>query len=544
LKVTNKSIEDMEIITRNIDHLGIVAGTFDELSISEVLDEKLPKNRQHKCSHSTIVKAMVLNGLGYTERRLYLFPSYFNNLPTERLLGRGILPEDINEDTVGRTLDRIYEYGPTKLFSEIALKVMKKLSVEPLLLHLDTTSFSVEGGYEGEDGENAIEITFGYPKDGRWDLKQFILSMATNQYGMPLFEEIHSGNKSDKEIIQQTFKKLKEELRTGIDKVYYIADSSFYTEDNIKEVGNDVYWITRVPSTIKMAKDLLKEDLEMVQCEDTRYSLYETRVKYGGIEQRWIVVDSKEMKEKKEDSFNKEIEEDREKVEKELMHLRNREFYCEADAIEEANRWIEKHPWYRFKELKIKEKLRKSERRRGRPRKGEELDRYYLIEGEIEVIEGEIEKEREKLGRFIIATNEIDTEVSGEEILKYYKDQKYIEGGFRFLKDKSFRVSEVYLKKEERIAALLMVMVLTLLVYTIAEWKIRRELARLGESIPNQKGKPTQRPTMKWVFQFFRGISEVRMELMGEEIMKVTNLREVPRKILSLMGKECEKYYN
>ena len=70
------------------------------------------------------------------------------------------------------------------------------------------------------------------------------------------------------------------------------------------------------------------------------------------------------------------------------------------------------------------------------------------------------------------------------------------------------------------------------------------ELSRLGESIPNQKGKPTQRPTMKWVFQFFRGISEVRMELMGEEIVKVTNLREVPKKILSLMGKECEKYYN
>jgi transposase len=89
-----------------------------------------------------------------------------------------------------------------------------------------------------------------------------------------------------------------------------------------------------------------------------------------------------------------------------------------------------------------------------------------------------------------------------------------------------------------------MVMVLTLLVYTIAEWKIRRELSRLGESIPNQKGKPTQRPTMKWVFQFFRGISEVKMELMGEEIVKVTNLREVPKKILSLMGKECEKYYN
>jgi len=68
-------------------------------------------------------------------------------------------------------------------------------------------------------------------------------------------------------------------------------------------------------------------------------------MKYGGIEKRWILlVDSKEMKEKKEESLNKEMEEDREKVEKELMHLRNREFYCEADAIEEDNRLVEKNP--------------------------------------------------------------------------------------------------------------------------------------------------------------------------------------------------------
>ena len=76
MKVTNKSIEDMEIITRNVDHFGIVAGVFDELGISKVLDEKLPKNRQHKVPNSTIVKTMVLNGLGYTERRLYLFPFF------------------------------------------------------------------------------------------------------------------------------------------------------------------------------------------------------------------------------------------------------------------------------------------------------------------------------------------------------------------------------------------------------------------------------------------------------------------------------------
>ena len=76
MKTNDESLKDIEITTKNIDHLGIVAGVFDELGISEVLDEKLPKNRQHKVPHSTIVKAMVLNGLGYTERRLYLFPFF------------------------------------------------------------------------------------------------------------------------------------------------------------------------------------------------------------------------------------------------------------------------------------------------------------------------------------------------------------------------------------------------------------------------------------------------------------------------------------
>ncbi|MGB9681388.1 MAG: DUF4277 domain-containing protein, partial [bacterium] len=53
----------MKIATTNLDHLGIVAGVFDEVGIQEVIEEKIPKNRQHKVSHSTIVKAMVLNGL-------------------------------------------------------------------------------------------------------------------------------------------------------------------------------------------------------------------------------------------------------------------------------------------------------------------------------------------------------------------------------------------------------------------------------------------------------------------------------------------------
>jgi len=185
LETTVEEIEQMQVSTKNLTHLGIVVGVFDELGIGEIIEEEIPKEREHKIPYSTAVKALVLNGLGFVERRLYIFPSYFSDLPTERLLGEGVTPEDLNEDTIGRTLDRIYKYGPTELFSKIAFKVMKKLGIKTHLLHADTTSFSVHGDYEGEDGSNAFEITFGYPKDKRWDLKQFVLSMVTNQYGMP-----------------------------------------------------------------------------------------------------------------------------------------------------------------------------------------------------------------------------------------------------------------------------------------------------------------------------------------------------------------------
>jgi len=72
------------------------------------------------------------------------------------------------------------------------------------------------------------------------------------------------------------------------------------------------------------------------------------------------------------------------------------------------------------------------------------------------------------LGRFVLATNDVDLEA--DTILKYYKGQQSVERGFRFLKDKSLRVAEVFLKKESRIEALSMIMVLCLFVYAAAEW--------------------------------------------------------------------------
>ena len=88
-----------------------------------------------------------------------------------------------------------------------------------------------------------------------------------------------------------------------------------------------------------------------------------------------------------------------------------------------------------------------------------------------------------------------------------------------------------------------MVMGLALLVYALAERKLREELRERGESIPNQVGKPTQRPTMRRIFQMFEGIDILEVRSGSKRRRIVVNLKPIHRKIICLMGEEVEKCY-
>ncbi|HJH29024.1 MAG TPA: DUF4277 domain-containing protein [Methanosarcinaceae archaeon] len=150
----------MDITTTTLSHLGLVSGTFDELGISDIIDANIPKSRNNNLSHSTVMKAMCVNGLVFNESRLYLFSKYFENLPTERLLGKGILPEHINDDVLGRTLDKMYEHGCTELFNKIVLTAMKNVPLDNHILYNDTTSYSLYGNYENRDRDCCFSPQF------------------------------------------------------------------------------------------------------------------------------------------------------------------------------------------------------------------------------------------------------------------------------------------------------------------------------------------------------------------------------------------------
>lgn len=539
-KNSNKRSNTIIKHTTFLGHLGIITSLFRELEVDKLIDEKFPKLKDHNVSHAKCILAMVLNGLGFVGQPLYLCPEYFKNISVERLFGNGIQKEDLNQYVIGDTLDKIAEYGPTELFTEIVLHILNRLLIPILCCHADTTTISFYGGHDGDEDEDYKLITFGRPKNGRWDLKQLVLNMIVNQHGIPLFMSTHAGNASDKKIIVEAIESLKSSL-TPEKKVYYLADSAFYSEENIKKV-NKSYWISRVPNTLNEVKKLTASNREMKPLKgDERYSFSQTFVEYAGIVQNWVLLLSHNLKGKKEITLSKRFDKKVKEAEKDLNKLKSKHFFCEADALEDADTWIKDFPFLAFEKLDLKTIKKRDSGNRGRPAKNDKLMTYYSVDAEIKLNEAYFDLSLEKAGLFVLASNDLD--LSPEEMLKKYKDQDKVEKGFRFLKSDTFSVSKIYLKNEGRIQALMMVMVLCLMIYSIAEWKLRKKLKEENESVPNQKGKPTKIPTMRWIFFKFQGITELFTQEEGEIESEVLNMEKLHWKILGLLGEEYENMY-
>lgn len=525
---------------KSIDHLGIVAGTFHKLGLAQIIDRALPKIGQHQLSSSQILLSLLLNGLGFTERRLYLFPEYCEHLDLERLIGPGVIADHLNESVIGRLLDNIHAYGPTKLFSDLVTQMFTIYKEVVQLGHVDTTNFSVHGEYENGSNDGCIKITKGHPKDKRWDLKRFVLSMVVNQHGIPIFARAHDGNESDKETLLNTILSLRESFTFDPD-VIFLGESALYTEKNIQKLGDHTQWISNVPATIKEMTDVIRSDVTFTPTSDPRYSCSSVNSYYGGIPQKWIVVSSEEMKTRELKTFEKNLPKRFKTALKGLKSISAIHYACEMDAQNALTRYLEETPLVSLVDSKIKIINKRANGKRGRPKEGEELITQYLIDALVELAHDVVEKEQKYLGRFILATNVLT--LDSETILNYYKGQMLVEKGFRFLKDKSFRVAEVYLKSEKRIEALCMVMVLCLMIYSYTEWLMRKRLEEEKQTVLNQKKKPTDKPTLKWIFFKFREIKSGVVCFNDLVHSSVQRLNQEQFKVLKLLGAEYEKFY-
>lgn len=537
----------MVYVSKNIDHLGIVAAVCKEIGLVEEVDKIVGVNDKQIVTTGESLMAMVINGLGFVNRPLYLTPEFMKNKPMELFFRNDLKPEDFNDDTLDRALDRLYENNPTSIFMHIALKTAEKFGIERKFLHLDTTTMSVQGEYKFEEEDMVpIQITNGHAKNKRYDLNQFVISLISSSHAdFPLWMSVLSGNASDKKHFREVIQQFSKELSDSDTLTYFVMDSAMYTDPNIKAMSPLVKWISRVPETITEAKTLIEgisvED--MIKSDIDGYSFKEFSSSYGGFDQKWLVVFSEKGYVREIKTLDKNIDKEMDKIRTELWHLGNEEFNCPEDGLSEINKKGEKLKYHKIIKTDIEE-INKTGKR-GRPKKNEtviEVKKVYKVKANFERDETKIECEKNKKGKFIIASN--DVKIDSNEALKEYKGQQSVERGFRFLKDPLFFASSVFLKKPERIVSLGMIMVLSLLVFSVAQFKLRKALKEQKESIPNQLGKPTMKPTMRRVFQMFDGITVlIDLENEVEKIVGILNLTEIQKKILALMGEDYKKMY-
>jgi transposase len=626
-----------------LDHLGIIAVTLDKLKLIDKINERLAvsKNKGSKICMGKRLAAMILNGLGFIDDRLYLFPKFLANKPVDRLLGEGIKAEDFNDDALGRFLDAVYEYGTTKLFTEMAFEVGIEQGLLGQTAHFDTSTLSVYGEYENEEEattENTkgsaeeekerINITYGYSKDKRYDLKQMVINLATTgASGFPIWMEAHSGNASDKTVLIHAAKRMKKfcQFLKDAPDFLYVGDSAFY-ENAVKHAGyqlsfeksiekiqgrtlylsfaeggikfsvldnkdgilktkllskelfaetdyqkiqdyfsrdkqtpneeihriiftalssfgyyepSDMKWISRVPSSIKEAKALLCQPQESFVwiAQGDGYEITPISSWYGGIHQRWILVYSKQAFDRELATLNKNVEKENKNLVKALRALSKERFECESDAKKATECCIEKIKYHQIDFKIVAETVKKTTAQ-------EESKVQYRIFGIVKKDEEKIAIASREKGRFILATNELDSEKLADcDILSEYKGQSKTESGFKFIKGHAFEVASVFLKKPERIEALMMVMTLCLMVYSFAQHFLCESLKHSDETLPNQLGKPTQKPSMAWVFRLFHGVHLLTIQFADKVQKLVINLTKTTEKVIEFFGGKAKWIY-
>ena len=242
--------------------------------------------------------------------------------------------------------------------------------------------------------------------------------------------------------------------------------------------------------------------------------------------------------------LDKKVSRERQKPDKWIRKLSHQKFACEADARQAVAQLEKGLQWHT---LEATYHPLKKYPHSGRPTKNmAQIIVGWQVKLSCHLQPDRIAQQKEWFGRFILATNELDTEhLSDENILNSYKAQgKTVERGFRFLKDPMFFADSLFLKSPARIMAMIMVMALCLLIYALAQWQVRQQLKALDQTIPDQKGKPTQKPTMRRIAQMFEGVDILIIRQGGRVVdRRVLKLTPVRMQIVSLFGPAIQNCY-
>lgn len=498
-----------------VQHLPIISAYARRIGVLDIINTLVPT--EMAIDAGTIILGMILDTL--TGRSpLYRLDEFFEHQDTELLLGKKTDPSLFSDYTVGRVLDRLYDYGTMKVFSQIAMRALESFNIDHHHLSFDTTSVSVQGDYDLYSAENGnddvMKIVHGHSKDHRPDLKQFMVKMLCVDRTIPVFGATEDGNASDKIINNEVLTSISKYMAdNGIKKegFIYIADSAMVTRKNLEKIGDDIQFISRLPATYKECSALIKAAVsndewvelgKLSQTVETQkrpaavYKAWESEVSINGKLYRAVVVHSSAHDRRRQKRIDKELEKEHAELSKTVKNLSSQEFFCQADA-EKASRELQRsNSVFYILEPNV---IEIPKYKRGRPKMdGTRILDKMMYGISVKLVEtNAVEELRKETGCFVLISNvpmEGQSGYSSYDILRAYKDQYGIEQNFGFFKNTPL-VNSIFLKKASRIEVLALIILLSLLVWRLVEYNMRRYVQDNEKDLPGWKKRRTDRPT-------------------------------------------------
>ncbi|MBM3299766.1 MAG: IS1634 family transposase [Deltaproteobacteria bacterium] len=540
--------------------LPIVSAYARTLGLVEEVDRLCGHERG--ISPGRIVLALIVDALsGRTP--LFRLPQAFAKLDTELVLGEAISPEKLNDDAVGRVLDRIFEVGTSRVLSAVALRAVKLFDLDTTHVHHDTTSRGVYGDYDlyGEEShDQPFVVTFGFSKAHRPDLKQLVHSLLCVDAGIPIYSKCENGNESDKVVNRNLIPTMVERMaELGQDNFLYVADSALITPDNLALMDDwksGFRFVSRLPASYKecskaIAKAVRQDswhDLGTLSLEPStpkrkpaHYHGFETVVDLYGVWYRALVVHSDAYDERRVKRLERTLEQDKAEVERIASEQEKIEYACLPDAQAAVSRL----PKGRFHELvgRIEEKPIYAT---GRPKADgtRKINRTtYRLNISLQPREQAISRARKEVGCFVLITNEPEEAsggLSSKELLRAYQDQHSVEQNFGFLKDPVI-VNALFLKSPRRIEALGLILVLALMVWRLMERTMRISLKESNSKVHGWNNRQTSRPTSFMMTTKFVSVIVIRID---ERRFLAEPLDPIQERYLRILGLSAAVFTN
>lgn len=448
--------------------------------------------------------------------------SWAAQLDLEKLIREGLSAHQLNDDAIGRHLDRLHEAGIHEIVSSFLVHTYQVEKLPLRFFHGDTTSKSVYGAYDSP--ADSLNITHGYSRN--WiGAKQIQFGLIGNTDGIPLYADVHDGNTSDKEWNPDVLRKVQKQLEKAelTDGFVYVADSAAMTQDTLKQVkAAKAYLLTRAPNQLKIVKEALQlaeqpetgwtEPFQSTEKTGATYRCFETSASYYGHDLRLLVVESSALDKRKEHTLAKRVAAEADQIVQAQKQYGKAPYHCEADA-KQALAVCEKELAVRFHTMTATiTPSEQPKKKRGRLKKEAlmEMETIYHVTLQAEVDKEAIALEKRRSSRFVLATplpNEwLDRTMDGPELLGLYKGQIHVEMNFAFLKD-PYYTDEIYLKKPERVQVLGYLFLLALVIYRVFQRCIRQFIT---EAQPMKiSGRKLTKPTSQVIFQLFQYVQVV-----------------------------------